>query len=387
MSTGVVLLLSRDFLQLSLSQVIINQRPFIIDLADRVYRNNTLNATNNVSTPLNSSSDFPYGDRNIVETIPAEIRHIGFLKVHKAGSTTMQNMFFRFGLKRNLTFVIPRSGNYFSVSSTLPVKKGGHYDILAVHTNAFNKAHFDKMLPSDKVDIGIVREPLDRMISAAYYYRDVFNHAHLRSIPRNNFIPELVSHPEKYDKGAFSITKNSMGRDFGFSPTTRESDIDNILQRLKFLENEFRLVLVTERFEESLILMKRYLYWHVSDILYIPSNTHQHAETNLTEEQKLKHKRTCFLDYAVYDFFTKIFDYKVRAKGPDFQDEVNNFRDILQKTKTFCTQPKAGENKLTVKASKWNSGFEVSRSDCELMLLGEIKFIQRLRTRHIQMNK
>ena len=318
---------------------------------------------------------------------PTEVRHIGFLKVHKAGSTTMQNLFFRFGLKRNLTFVIPRTGNYFGVSSTLPVKKGGHYDILAVHTNAFNKGQFDKMLPAYKVDIGIVREPLDRMISAAFYYRDVFNVGHLRPIPKDNFIQELVSHPEKYDKGVFSVTKNSMGKDFGFASTTRESDIDKILQKLKNLETEFRLVLVMERFEESLILLKRYLRWHVSDILFIPSNTHKHVVTNLTEEQKLKHKHTCFMDYAIYDFFSKIFDYTVRAEGPGFQDEVSNFRDILQMTKIFCTQPKAGENKWIVKTSKWNSEFEVSRADCELMLLGEMKFIQRLRTRHIQMNK
>ena len=384
---GVVLFLSRDFVQLSLTRTIVNQRPFNMDLAETVYKNNSLIYYYNSSNYPNSSSDFPHINRSIAEINPTEVRHIGFLKVHKAGSTTMQNMLFRFGLKRNLTFVIPRTGNYFNVSPTLPVKKGGQYDILAIHTNAFDKGQFDKILPPDKVDIGIVREPLDRMISAAYYYRDVFGVGHLRTIPKANFIQELVTHPEKYDRGAFSVTKNSMGKDFGFESNTRESDIDKILQKLKFLEKEFRLVLVVERFEESLILMKRYLGWQISDILFIPSNTHEHAATNLTDEQKLKHKHTCFLDYAIYDFFSKIYDYKVQAEGPGFQDEVRQFKNVLQQTKTFCDHSKQEADKQKVKATEWNSEFEVSHSDCELMQLGEIKFLQRLRTRHIQMNR
>ena len=367
---GVVFLLSQDFH--TFSEVTINQRPFIIEQAEKLYWINKLNV--------------PFTNRSIVEKTPTEVRHIGFLKVHKAGSTTVQNMLFRFGLKRNLTFVIPRIGNYFDVYSTLPVKEGGHYDILAVHTNGFNKADFDQILPPDKVNIAIVREPLTRMISGAYYYRDEHSMSYLLSIPKDNFIRELVSNPEKYEPGVFSFTKNSMGRDFGFDSNTHESDIDEILQKLRFLEKEFLLVLVMERFEESLVLLKRYLGWHISDILFIPSNAYEHASANLSEEQKLKHKHTCFLDYAIYDFFSAIFDYKVNAEGPEFQEEVNNFRDIIQQIKEFCTHPNALAEEMIVKASKWNQVFRVSRSDCEFMLLHELKFIERLRKRHILMN-
>ena len=371
---GVVLVLSSNFPPFSVSEVILNQQPYTVDLAEQLY--------------WNKAQNVPYVNRSITEKTPTEVRHIGFLKVHKAGRTTMQNIFFRFGLKRNLTFVIARDRNYLNFSSSLPVKKGGHYDILAVHTvNGFNKEQFDQILPPDKVNIGIVREPLGRMISAAYYYSDQYNISHLRFIPQGNFIQELVSHPEKYDKGAFSETRNSMGKDFGFDLNTRESDIDAILQKLRFLEKEFRLVLVMERFEESLVLFKRYLGWQISDVLYIPSNTNVHASTNLTEEQMLKHRHTCFLDYAIYDFFSTIFDYKIKAEGPTFQDEVRYFRDILRQINTFCIQPRTVDDRFIVKTSKWNSEFQVLRSDCELMLLEETEFIQRLWTRHIQMNR
>ena len=345
--------------------------------ANQVYNNNSDDATLNMN------------DRHVsIESKISEVSHIGFLKVHKAGGTTMLNMLFRFGLKRNLTFVIPKAKDiYINPNKTLPVKQGGHYDILAVHVDAFNKVMFDQLLPHDKVNIAIVREPLDRMISAAYYFRDVWRVPYLRSIPKEHFIENLVDYPEKYDKKDFSVTKNAMGKDFGFMVSLRESDIDKIQDRLEFLDKEFRLVLVLERFDESLVLLKRYLGWQMSDIMYRSTNTHQHALVNLTEKQKINNKYTCFLDYAIYDFFSKICADKVEAEGPGFKDEVSYFQGVLQQLEAFCSQPGTETNNLIVKASEWNTEFQVPKSDCELMLIEGLTFVERLRTRHKQMNK
>lgn len=386
MFVGTVILFSLDLVQLSLTSGNIDQQLLIKQLTESMYMKRSYRHNITSSYQQNFTSD---PSRLLIHFNSSreirEIRHIGFLKVHKAGSTTMQNMFFRFGLKRNLTFVIPKNGNYFNSQSLVPVKKGGHYDILAIHS-IFRKDQFDKILPQDKVNIGIVREPLDRMISAAYYYRDVFGVPYLKQVPKDNLIQELISHPEKYDRGTFSETKNSMGMDFGFASSTKANEVDKILERLIFLDNEFRLVLVVERFLESLVLMKRYLGWQMSDILFIPSNSHEHADVYLTEEQKARHKRVSFLDYAVYDFFSKIFDFKVQDEGPLFQEEVKQFEKVLQQTKSFCEQSVSDTYRLEIPASEWNAKFEVSPSDCELMKLGEIKFLQNLRTRQIQMN-
>ena len=366
-----MLLIIRDLIQ-ERSDMTVDQHPFVVKLAETMI----------LTRPSNSTPTNPVAAHN--ETL--EIRHIGFLKVHKAGSSTMQNIFFRFGLKRNLTFVIPKSGNYFTgIRSIVPLRPGNHHDILAVHC-VYRKEEFDKVLPPNKVNIAIVREPLQRMISAAYYYRDVFGEGYLKRVPSGNFIKELIMHSEKYERGSFSHTKNSMGKDFGFDPSTKEADTNKILEKLKFLDKEFKLVLVMERFEESLVLLKRYLNWKLSDILFFQSNSHKHAEVNLTEEETRKHKNKCFLDYAIYDFFTKLFEYKVEAEGPDFKDEVRHFETILKQVRSFCDHSKAPTDQLKVQATAWNDNFIVSKSDCDLMKLGEIKFINNLRTRHILMN-
>ena len=315
----------------------------------------------------------------------SEIRHIGFLKVRKAGGSTLQNIFFRFGLQRNLTFVLPRNRYYFDISGTLPVKPGGHYDILATHS-WYKKEQYDKILPGDKVNIAIVREPIDRLISSAYYYRDVFGMPYMTKIPKSNYIQELILHPEKYEVNHFSETRNSMGQDFGFDASVKITDTNKIVTKLNALEKDFLLVLLTERFEESLVLMKRYLNWNLSDILYISRNTHAHPKVNLTQELREKYMYTSFMDFAIYNHFAKIFDDKVLAEGPEFMQEVYQYQTILNKTTSFCMNGVKQSPYLEIPASAWSDGFRILESDCKIMLKDEITFIDELKARHVWMN-
>ena len=312
-----------------------------------------------------------------------EIRHIGFLKVHKAGSTTIQNILFRFGLKRNLAFVLPKIGPYLS-TGILPIKPGIHYDILASHT-AYKKSLFDRLLPKDKVNIAIVREPMDRMISAAFYYRDVYNHQYLKKIPGPNFIEKLLLQPDTYDKKPFSPTRNSMGFDFGFESGAKPQSTNATLNTLKLLDKELKLVMVMEKFDESLVMLKRYLGWKMEDIIYLRGNSHKHDKIDITDEQRAKHKETCFLDYAIYDYFTERFRERVAAEGLEFQKEVELFQSYINKTQSFCANTNANtntNNKTHFSASNWNSEFVITRDDCEQMKLPEPKFLDQLRQRH-----
>ena len=306
--------------------------------------------------------------------------------MRKAGGSTLQNIFFRFGLKRNLTFVLPRDRYYFNIAAILPVRPGGHYDILATHS-WYNKEQYDKILPRDKVNIAIVREPIDRLISSAYYYRDVFGYMYLTKIPKANYIQELILHPEKYETSHFSETRNSMGQDFGFEATMTVTDSDKVEKKLNSLEKDFFLVLLTDRFDESLTLMKRYLNWNLSDILYIARNTHAHQPVNITEELREKYKNTSFIDFAIYNHFAKIFNEKVTAEGPEFKQEVKFLQSVLNKTVSFCQYDiKQNKSFLEIPASAWNNNFRIFESDCKLLLKEEITFIDELKSRHKLIN-
>ena len=315
-------------------------------------------------------------------------KHFAFLKVHKAGSTTMQNIFFRFGLKNDLTFVLPKHGHYLNnAKGVIPVKKGGHYDILANHITSFKNHFFKKFTPDDSVNIAIVREPLDRMISAAFYYREVWSTPYLKRIPKDRFIINLIRQSGKYEKNTLSKTRNSMGLDFGFPLSTKRSNMAEIKQRMERLKKNFKLVLVMEKFDESLILLKRTMNWDVSDIMYLPTNSHSHKKTHISKKDLAKFKYTNYLDYIIYNTFSSILNDKIKAGGNELREEVQNFKRVLQMAKKFCDKaPAHREEVLNISESKWNKAFSFPYTECKYIKMEELDFVARLKARHLKMN-
>jgi hypothetical protein len=317
--------------------------------------------------------------------LKGKITHIRFLKVHKCGSATMSNIIFRFGIKNNLTFAIPKKGAYITnTDSLLPVRPTGHYDILIGHS-IYSRKLYQYSFGTDSVNIAIVRDPVQRMISAAYYYRDVWAQAYLLRVPESNFIENLVRLPHVYDRAPFSFTRNAMGRDFGFSSSISINDTDRIEQHLDMLKKDFKLVLVQERFDESLVLMKRTLNWDIEEILYIKMNANKHKVVTLSSDLIKKLQETCFLDFKVYETFSKIFDEKVKAEGPDFVREVEWFQNVLQSVWEFCHTEQVG-NIVKIDKSEWNEPFHITQENCSYMKMEAITYLPMLRDRHQKMN-
>ena len=312
-----------------------------------------------------------------------EARHIGFLKVHKAASSTMQNIFFRFGLNRNLTFVFTDHPNYFSRTTDRhlplvpPRLRSGGYDILCNH-GMFNRKTYGSVLPPDAVYIAIVRDPLQQFISSVNYYSQPGQLLpHLAAVPGNK-VQNLIRMPQ-YDRTLFSYTRNTMARDFGFPVTTNPK---TVADKLDELENTFTVVLLVEYFPESLILMKRILNWSLADILFISNNVLSKPKWsvhNLTVSDLQIFRKRNYLDYKVYEHFHARFWVQVRAEGAGFNEEVLHFRSVLDSLTLFCKGNPGEDQTLTVTSSDWNEDFEVTGRDCAYMRTDELKFISLLR--------
>ena len=344
-----------------------------------------LNEEQHVYSTTNQGLRLQAGKQLLNSVLTPEVRHVAFLKVHKTGSSTLQNIFFRFGYKRNLTIVLPTTGNKFLPEiPLLDPLKGKDYDILAIHSK-FNNSVFRSVLPNDSVFIGIIRDPLEVMISSAYYNRDVWNVQYLQNVPSDNFIPNLIRFPEKYDQEEYSMTKNSMADVFGFPKGLHVTDEKRIKSYLQYLGSIFRLVVVTEHFNESLVLMKRYLNWKLEHILYIPLNENTHKtvkQLNISNVDKGKFKERNYLDYAIYDFFYKRFLEQLSVeKG--IMEEVAHFSSIQRNVQLYCLQNDTQGQGLRIRGSQWNDPFLVTKSECDLMRMTELSLIEKLRQEHI----
>ena len=322
-----------------------------------------------------------------------EVQHIAFLKVHKAASSTAQNIFLRFGWYRNLTFVLSPAKNpsgYPNIislresltnSNILPPPEGRHYDILCNHVFYTNEA-FRKFMPKDAVFIGILREPFELYKSILNYFRPAYIYKKI-----NNMFPAsaFLRDPSKYEPKRLiaSWTRGRMAIEYGFPPelfsSYNRTGIDMYLEKLN---KEFKLILIAENMEESVIMLRRYLNWKTKDIIYLDLNVaRKKNETMLSKAfDRDFYKSYAKIDYDLYNFFYKRLKEQIRAEGSDFDDELLQFKELRKITNEYCKQQERF-TPIQIEATRWSEAFEISKSDCAELQRGEMSFIQQIRIR------
>lgn len=324
----------------------------------------------------------------------AEVQHIAFLKVHKAASSTAQNIFLRFGWKRNSTFVLAPAKNpsgYPNIislresltnSNILPPPRGKHYDILCNHV-FYTREAFSHFMPNDTVFIGIIREPFELYKSILNYFRPRYI---FKKIDGPNPASKFLRNPEKYEppgKVSSSWTNSRMAIEYGFPEKLfkhyNQTEVDEYLGKL---DGEFSLVLISEYFEESVVLMRRMLNWQTSDILFLKQNVARHKnETALYKPfDRDFYKRYAKLDYALYNFFYRRLREQIRLEGADFDDELLAYKELRKRVEEYCAQIQV-LSPMMVPRTPWGREFQVNRNNCSEMKRGEIDFITRIRIR------
>ena len=116
------------------------------------------------------------------------------------------------------------------------------------------------------------------------------------------------------------------------------------------MEREFDLVLITEYFDESLILLKRLLCWEFQDIVYIKLRV-KGNEINFEKEVENNILTWNRADTILYDHFNKTFWRKVREAGSTFDEELKTFRRLNQKYQETCNSTKDQKCKLSKRVS------------------------------------
>ncbi|OWF51733.1 Galactose-3-O-sulfotransferase 3 [Mizuhopecten yessoensis] len=321
----------------------------------------------------------------------SEKRHIAFVKVHKAASTTVQNIFLRFAMQRDLLVVVPHVPKFFypniiSLDDTvtsrniLPAPKNRSYDVLCCHV-IYNRTAFERIMPSDTVYIGIIRDPFDHFKSALHYFRpkSVFEIADPFPVSR------FLQNPKFYNKGSSSsFLDNRMAFEYNFpSHLFQTRNNTEIRQYILKLDTEFQLIIVVELFDESMILMRRLMNWKFKDLLYLKQNVRikREMEFNFNPGDAYLHQRWDELDYALYDHFYRRLQAQLREQGPDIHEEVLYFKRLRRDIEFFCQNMHnpGSYASFYVTTSRWSDSFVVTKRDCHYMTIPEISFIKEIR--------
>ncbi|KFW12098.1 Galactose-3-O-sulfotransferase 2, partial [Eurypyga helias] len=270
---------------------------------------------------------------------------IVFLKVHKSASSTVMNILFRFGETHNLTFAFPVGGgnqlfypHHFLAKFVqgFSPQSPRRFNILCHHMR-FLQPEVQKVVSSSAVYFSILRNPVQLMESSFSYYKGTSAFSHARSLE------EFLSQPYHYYNpadGDSHYARNLMTFDFGFNPDG-EVSAERVQLMLKAIEASFDLLLISEYFDESMVLLKEMLCWDLDSVVSFPLNIRDSsAKPHLSDTIVEKIKDWNRLDWEIYTHFNRTFWERIdQGIGRErMRQEVKALRERQAELARTCLQ-------------------------------------------------
>uniref|UniRef100_A0A8C6PH99 Galactose-3-O-sulfotransferase 3 n=1 Tax=Nothobranchius furzeri TaxID=105023 RepID=A0A8C6PH99_NOTFU len=269
--------------------------------------------------------------------------NIVFLKTHKTASTTVQSMLFRFAERNNLTVAFPKPAcghqfcypNVFSAEFVHPQTQPPN--IIANHMR-FNRHELQNLMPNNTKYITILREPASMFESLFAYY---INHAEaFRRVP-DGFMETFLEDPLQYywpkEDNAMYV-HNTLTFDLGGDKDRPAADVAYAQEFVAEVERVFSLVMISEYFDESLVLLRHLLSWDLQDILYVKLNMRKESsKKSLSPALSQKIRAWNTVDAHLYDYFNASLWVKLSELGLDsVAKEVKHLRQAQEKLIKRC---------------------------------------------------
>eukprot|EP00730_Choanoeca_flexa_P009293 TRINITY_DN12623_c0_g2_i5.p1 TRINITY_DN12623_c0_g2~~TRINITY_DN12623_c0_g2_i5.p1 ORF type:complete len:781 (+),score=196.14 TRINITY_DN12623_c0_g2_i5:1760-4102(+) len=258
-----------------------------------------------------------------------------YIKTHKTGSSTLTNIFHRFGVKHNLKMALPKDNIFYAWPHGSPARIVNSVDTTNMNIPPFHilaSAHvryvpsaLESMVPNGKY-VTILRNPLTHFASSWVHWH-VWEHIEQQGGPKLSPI-EFLRNMDKYGHYLKTtdrvLVMNSYTYDMGVDKPTPSK----MQQLIKEMEAKFPVVLITEHMDESLLLLKRTLCWELSDIVYLSLKvtSHRakavaHEAEDLIEERNERLRKINWADLQLYQHFNKTLFERIAVED-GFDEEL-----------------------------------------------------------------
>ena len=373
----------------------------VLRLTKELHLQNLLTSTTHLKHLLTSYTHLP-SSTNIP---PQPKRHVVFAKVHKAASTTMHSIFMRYAFRHDLDPVLNLKGIHIEEDDyKMPrgflykPSRGQTYDILCSHI-LFNVTEISPYFPHDTIYIGILRKPFPQFLSAfAYYFRK--KNEFFSGLIRDNTgnpVEQFLNNTDYYlqvfqtklkpDK---SKINNRMSVDLGIRLENFEQMKKNssfIQEFIERVDKTFSLMLLSERFLESLVLMRRILGWTTQDVVFIKKNALSHhgkpswvKRKRYSDHVQARFDQWAAFDVALYRHFERRLTEKMNSQSADFHQEVQDLERLTRGVSHVCSRAVLGathDTLVTFPATEWSSEVTLTTDDCHTMNMEEIELVRK----------
>ena len=273
-----------------------------------------------------------------------------------------------------------------------------------------------EFFPPDVKFVSLLRHPISQIESTFYYqeYGKLFRKVGLNftsSSPNStnnnsngtdssSAFEEFFKSPMYYYQRASSLDEslplmhNGMFFDLGYSFFNRTTyHDDEIYKAIQQLDKDLDFVMITEHFDESLVLLMREFCWTFDDIIYIKHNQRAHKKKHITQNVRLRRKilKWNHADFLLYQHFNRTLWKRIEKQGDRFWADFKFFKAKLDNFKMRCSFQNSikGTSKKSVKFVGQQMGESVSSFDrplCERAALSELDYIKRIR-RHYTLER
>lgn len=309
------------------------------------------------------------------------ISNLIFIKTYKTGSTLIGSILFRFGLRHRLKFnLLPNEDDHFMNASQprcLDCNLTLYHDVGQSMASVESYRNF---VPLGRF-LTIVRDPVSRYFSDFYYH---FYPVESNMTTREN-ATELLHWYIDEGRSLFSLERALAINDTR-ATNPKMNDMEVVSTKLAI----FDIVLILERLDESLIMMKRLFGWKIKDVVSLPVNQgcgrfrpwNGHkvicpvGKESLNSTYRERLKKLLRMDQLIYDQSMQKLDALIAQQDPhEFQQDVLELRRLNQQLEQQClNDQQENENEdhhqtnptcLLYSIGDHPSGYEKLARDCQ----------------------
>jgi len=173
--------------------------------------------------------------------------------------------------------------------------------------------------------ITMLRHPVERVMSLYHFEKLVkakFGDHEGIKLPAETTLKSFVESPPFKD-----VDNGQTRRIAGLSPDVGGCTRAMLERAKENLRRHFAVVGLTERFDETLVLLKQAFSWS-RDVFYYPMNTNPDRAAMPCESQDTIHTIQAHnsFDYELYQFAIELMESAVSRYGTAFQEQLEEFR-------------------------------------------------------------
>lgn len=187
----------------------------------------------------------------------------------------------------------------------------------------------------------MLRDPMKRVLSLYYYVRQIKEHPHHHdslTLPLEAYLQKYPHVSTIHTRYLLGLPQDNPQTVFNAQAPLPENALDIARQRLA---NDYTAFGLTERFDESLLLLREALGWR--NIYYESRNITRSKRETLAPETMETLRQACAIDLALYDYAKGLFEERLQQT---FGERLPAMLETFQRNNRIRSQARRVKNKV-----------------------------------------